>query len=104
MITSCTFLPTNNIYDLLCALWAEYRVSGNTRVLLMALRAELGPEEFARFERDLGRLLERRTACSAIQLILVAAIRRFNEQAVTSAVALSEHERKKLLRTIYQPA
>lgn len=91
MITSCTFLPTNNIYDLLCALWSEYRVCGNTRVFLMALRAELGPEEHARFERDLVRLMDRCSACRAIEFILAAAIRRRAEAA-------------KQPRTIYQPA
>jgi hypothetical protein len=105
MITSCTFIPTKNIYDLLCAIWAEYRVCGNTRVFLMALRAELGAEEYSRFERDLARLLEKRTACFSIQMILAAAIRRLDEQSAAAAFSLSMHERrKKTLRTIYQPA
>jgi hypothetical protein len=104
MITSSTFIPNTHIYDLLCALWAEYRVGGNTRVFLMALRAELGAEEYSRFERDLARLLEKRTACFSIQMILAAAIRRLHEQSAAATFALSMHERRKrTLRTTYQP-
>ena len=105
MITSCTFIPNKNIYDLLCALWAEYRLRGNTRVLLMSLRAELGADEFARFERDMARLLEKHSACFSVQMILAAAIRRSYEHSAAAVFALQMQERReKELRTTYQPA
>ena len=93
MILTTTFIPTAPIYDLLCALWAEYKCVGTTRVFLMALRAELGKQEFARFEEDMLRLMKRHCAMRAVQQILLAAIAR------------AEHnERQKRFRTIHQPA
>jgi hypothetical protein len=93
MILTTTFIPTSSVYDLLCALWAEYKCMGNTRVFLMALRAELGKEEFARFEQDMLRLMNRHCAMRAVQQILLAAIQR-----------AERNERLKQLRTIHQPA
>jgi hypothetical protein len=99
MITSSTFIPSQRAKDLLCALWVEYGCQGHkqrlieTRQFLLDLRAELGAADYALFEKDLVRLMERNCARIAMQKIIRAAILRGEEQG-----------RKKYLRTIYQPA
>jgi hypothetical protein len=105
MITSCTFIPSRRVFDLLCMLWVRYGTLGETREALIELRSELGPVEFARFEKDLVRWMERKSARTAIHKIIRAAILRGEEQAATAAIALSQHEQgKKQTRTIYEPA
>jgi hypothetical protein len=96
MITSCTFIPSQRVKDLLCKLWIEFGCRGDTRTVLIELRAELGKEEFARFEKDLARGMERKSARTAVHQIIRAAILRGEEQERTYRVTK--------LRTIYQPA
>lgn len=96
MITSCTFVPSQRAKDLLCKLWIEFGTWGETRTVLIELRAELGPEEFARFEKDLARGMERKSARTAVHQILRAAILRGEEQERTYRVTK--------LRELYQPA
>jgi F420-dependent methylenetetrahydromethanopterin dehydrogenase len=93
MITSSTFIASQRAKDLLCALYVEYGCWGETRPILIALRAELGPVEYARFQKDLLRLMKRTGARNAVHQIIRAAILRAEEQVPG----------KKYLRTIYQP-
>ena len=105
MITSSTFIPSPRVLDLFCQLWIEYGRAGETSKLLIDLRAELDAAEFAAFQKDMQRWLERKSARTAIYMIMRAAISRREQQSVTGAVALSLHESgKKQIRTIYQPA
>lgn len=104
MISSCTFIPSQRAKDLLCKLWIRYGTFGETREVLIELRSELGPVEFARFEKDLVRGMEKKSARTAIHRIIRAAVLRGEEQAAAAAVALTQHERHKQLRTTYQPA
>jgi hypothetical protein len=93
MILTTTFIPSQRAKDLLCALWAEYHCWGETRQLLIDLRAELGKEEFARFEQDMLRLMNRHCARRAVEQILRAAVVRSPHKLQTTQ-----------LRTIHQPA
>lgn len=95
MISSCTFLPSQRAKDLLCKLWIEFGTWGETRPVLIELRAELGPVEFARFEKDLARGMERKSARTAVHRIIRAAILRAEEQG--------RPYRTTSLRTLYGP-
>src|SRR5690348_5910773 len=82
MISSCTFIPSQRAKDLLCMLWVEFGTLGETRLILIELRSELGPVEFARFEKDLARQMDGwdgKSARTAIHGIIRAAIRRGEE-------------------------
>lgn len=94
MIHSCTFIPSQRVKDLLCKLWIEFGTWGETRTVLIELRAELGPVEFARFEKDLARGMERKSARTVLHWILRAAILRGEEQG--------RKYRTTELRTLYQ--
>lgn len=105
MITSSTFIPSTRVLDIFCKLWIEYGRNGETRQSLIELRAELGAEEFALFQKDMKRWLERKSARTAIYKIMRAAIWRREQQAASAALALAMHERhKKQFRQIYEPA
>jgi hypothetical protein len=102
MITSSTFIPSQRVKDLLCELFVEYGCwSLAPRLILIELRKELGAEEFARFEKDLARLLEKYPARRAVAKIICAAIKRSNRTYEVTQIEPGEH---RLLRQIYQPA
>jgi hypothetical protein len=96
MISSSTFIPSQHAKDLLCKLWIEFGTLGDTRTVLIELRSELGAEEFARFEKDLARGMERKSARTAVHQIIRAAILRGEEQERTYRVTK--------LQELYQPA
>jgi hypothetical protein len=93
MILATTFIPSQRAKDLLCALWAEYNCCGETRQMLFDLRAEIGADEFGRFQEDMSRLMKRHCARRAVEQILRAAVLRSPHKLETTQ-----------LRTIYQPA
>ena len=102
MITSSTFIPSQRVKDLLCELFVEYGCcSLAPRLILIELRKELGAEEFARFQKDLARLLDTYPARRAVARIICAAIRRADRYYEVTKIEPGDH---RLLRTIYQPA
>jgi hypothetical protein len=102
MITSCTFIPSQRVKDLLCELFVEYGCwSLAPRLILIELRKELGAEEFAFFEKDLARLLGKYPARRAVAKIICAAITRSNRTYQVTQIEPGEH---RLLRHIYEPA
>jgi hypothetical protein len=82
MRISTTFIPTDCVRALLGALWNEYKYGGDTREILIDLRAELGKPEFALFEKDMAGLMERVPAKRAVYLIARAAIWRSEQIAL----------------------
>lgn len=107
MITSSTFIPSRRVLDIFCQLWIEYGRQGETRQLLIDLRGELGAAEFALFQKDMQRWLDRKSARTAIHRIMRAAIARGEQhpEFILLDTAAPEHaEREKQLKTIYQPA
>lgn len=76
MTPSCTFVPNNHCVNLLCELFAKYRAGEPTAPTLIALREQLGQEEFSSFESDLGRLMRKGSASKAVEIILRQALLR----------------------------
>jgi hypothetical protein len=114
MILTTTFIPSQRAKDLLCALWVEYGCWGDTRPILIELRAELGANEFGRFEHDMLRLMNRNSARKSVERILREAVLRSPHKLETTRLPIKsqnrcsaeEEDRRylKQLRTIHQPA
>ncbi|MFL6310610.1 MAG: hypothetical protein ACJ71W_00765 [Terriglobales bacterium] len=101
MITSCTFIPSQRVKDLLCALWVEYGCQTLApRGILLELRAELGPADFALLEKDLARLLRRYDARRAVAQIIFAAVKRNTTLQTTSWFTAQEIITEALKRTL----
>lgn len=76
MSLRCTFKPDNRTTLLLCELFSQYRAGQETREKLLAIRDELGDEEFRNFEADLAKLMKNRPAWKAVEVIIRAALTR----------------------------
>lgn len=83
MKLATTFIPTNRTSNLLCQLFAKYYHGEPTHETLAALRSELGRLEFARFEDDLVRLMDTRSAWRAVARIITAAMERKQLSQIT---------------------
>jgi hypothetical protein len=93
MILTTTFIPSQRAKDLMCALWAEYHCCGETHQFLIELRSEIGKEEFARFEKDMQRMMWN-GFCA----------RRALGRILRAAVLRSPHKFKVTKLPIHQPA
>ncbi len=75
-MASMTAILGNNGHNLLCQLFSEYKGKQPNTHTLSALRAELGPEEYKRFQIDLSHKLKSKPAWQAVADIIVESVER----------------------------
>ncbi len=85
-MASMTAILGNTGHNLLCQLFAEYKGAQPNTHTLSALRAELGEEEYKRFEADISHKLKNKPAWQAVADIIGEAIDR--KKAIKVAITM----------------